>query len=184
MTSVAQRAWHQFVKEGDTVVDATCGNGNDSKWLAERIGPNGNLVAFDIQEDAIRSTSAVLEDEVDPELLPNTRFIRGCHSTMQEHVQAASFVCFNLGFLPGGDRTIVSQPTTTVAALKAAMAILEPRGIISVLAYVGHPGGMEEYKAVQEVVMQIHPQDFTVLEQRILNRPNSPVLILLWRRPG
>ena len=49
MTSVAQRAWHQFVKEGDTVVDATCGNGNDSKWLAERIGPNGNLVAFDIQ---------------------------------------------------------------------------------------------------------------------------------------
>jgi hypothetical protein len=63
----------------------------------------------------------------------------GCH-IVQEHVQAASFVCFNLGFLPGGDRTIVSQPTTTVAALKAAMAILEPRGIISVLAYVGHPG--------------------------------------------
>ena len=142
-----------------------------------------------MQEDAIRSTSAVLEDEVDPERLPNVRFIQGCHSSMQvpsiqppveafsntsrnvfisttgswhdpvgrfdgchilqEHVHAASFVCFNLGFLPGGDRSIISQPATTVAALKAAMAILEPRGIISVLAYVGHPGAQHPQPLLQ-----------------------------------
>lgn len=63
-----------------------------------------------------------------------------CWPHVQEHVQAARFVCFNLGFLPGGDRSIISQPATSVAAVKAAMNILEPGGIISVLAYVGHPG--------------------------------------------
>lgn len=59
---------------------------------------------------------------------------------MQEHVHSARFVCFNLGFLPGGERSIVTQPDTTVAALQAALRILEPRGLISVLCYVGHPG--------------------------------------------
>ena len=49
MTSVAQSAWGQLIKEGMTIVDATCGNGNDAKWLAERIGPQGHLFAFDIQ---------------------------------------------------------------------------------------------------------------------------------------
>ena len=53
VTSLAQSAWQHFVKEGDTVVDATCGNGNDSKWLAEKIGPKGHLVAFDIQVRAL-----------------------------------------------------------------------------------------------------------------------------------
>lgn len=49
VTGIAQNAWEQFVREGYTVVDATCGNGFDSKWLAEKIGPQGQLVAFDIQ---------------------------------------------------------------------------------------------------------------------------------------
>jgi hypothetical protein len=60
--------------------------------------------------------------------------------TVQEHVQAAHFVCFNLGFFPGGDRSIITKPATTVAAIEAAMDILLPRGIISVMAYVGHQG--------------------------------------------
>jgi hypothetical protein len=49
VTGIAQSAWEQFVREGYTVVDATCGNGFDTKWLAEKIGPLGQLVAFDIQ---------------------------------------------------------------------------------------------------------------------------------------
>lgn len=49
MTSIAQSAWQQLIREGMTVVDATCGNGNDAKWLAEKIGPQGHLFAFDIQ---------------------------------------------------------------------------------------------------------------------------------------
>ena len=35
------------------------------------------------QRDAIRSTRAVLEDEVDPARLPAVQFVQGCHSSMQ-----------------------------------------------------------------------------------------------------
>lgn len=49
MTSIAHATWSHFVREGQTVVDATCGNGHDTKWLAETVGPTGRLFAFDIQ---------------------------------------------------------------------------------------------------------------------------------------
>lgn len=49
MTSIAQAVWSRFVRPGDTVVDATCGNGHDTKWLAQAVGPSGRVVAIDIQ---------------------------------------------------------------------------------------------------------------------------------------
>ena len=49
MTSIAQAVWSRFVRPGDTVVDATCGNGHDTKWLAQAVGPSGRVFAFDIQ---------------------------------------------------------------------------------------------------------------------------------------
>lgn len=61
----------------------------------------------------------------------------------QEHVEAAQFVCFNLGFFPGGDHSVITRPTSTLAAVQAAMDVVLPRGIISVLAYVGHPGKLQ-----------------------------------------
>ena len=44
-----QAAWAGFVRTGDVVVDATCGNGLDSLWLARTVGRSGKLYAFDIQ---------------------------------------------------------------------------------------------------------------------------------------
>jgi hypothetical protein len=44
-------------------------------------------------------------------------------------------------------------------------------------------GGQLEYEAVQEFGRQAHPADMYVFEQRILNRPSAPVLILFWRKP-
>lgn len=38
--------------EGDIVVDATMGNGHDTQFLAELVGENGHVYAFDIQESA------------------------------------------------------------------------------------------------------------------------------------
>ena len=49
MTRGAQLCWAQFVQPGDTVVDATCGNGGDTLWLARAVGPSGRVLAFDIQ---------------------------------------------------------------------------------------------------------------------------------------
>jgi hypothetical protein len=47
-----------------------------------------------------------------------------------------------LGYLPGGDKTITTVSETTQLALEAAKKILIPGGLISLVVYVGHPGGM------------------------------------------
>ena len=50
-------------------------------------------------------------------------------------------VSFNLGYLPGGDKTIITESGTTLKALEVAKDILLPGGLISLVVYVGHPGG-------------------------------------------
>lgn len=42
------------------MLDATCGNGHDTLFLANLVGPNGTVYAFDIQEEAIEHTTARL----------------------------------------------------------------------------------------------------------------------------
>jgi hypothetical protein len=59
-------------------------------------------------------------------------------------------VTFNLGYLPGGDKSVVTQTTTTRMALRLSMDLLRPGGLLVVVAYRGHPGGPEECDAVRE----------------------------------
>ena len=38
------------ISEGDIVIDATMGNGYDTKYLAEKVGESGVVYSFDVQE--------------------------------------------------------------------------------------------------------------------------------------
>ncbi|KAL0009386.1 hypothetical protein SO802_010888 [Lithocarpus litseifolius] len=53
---------------------------------------------------------------------------------------AFRLVAFNLGYLPAGDKKIITKPEITLLALEAAKGILMS-GLISLVVYVGHPGG-------------------------------------------
>ena len=57
-------------------------------------------------------------------------------------------VMYNLGFLPGSDKQVVTRTETTLLSLAAAVEALAPGGLLSVHAYGGHPGGLEELQAV------------------------------------
>ena len=59
-------------------------------------------------------------------------------------------VMFNLGYLPRGDKACTTAAHTTLRALEAALAGLKPGGIITVMAYTGHDGGMQEAMAVRQ----------------------------------
>jgi hypothetical protein len=61
---------------------------------------------------------------------------------------------FNLGYLPRGDRRIVTRPSTTIPAIAALLDRLAPNGRISILAYRGHSEGLEEYEAVRAFLEQ------------------------------
>lgn len=51
------------VKEGDYAVDATLGNGHDTCFLAEIVGDSGKVFGFDIQKEAIESSTTRLKEK-------------------------------------------------------------------------------------------------------------------------
>jgi predicted methyltransferase len=151
LTEVAAMAWPRWVRPGDRVLDATAGNGHDTSRLAELVGPDGHVFAFDIQAMALKKTHSALQAIGVAE---RVTLIQASHSHLLEHLPASaigqlSLVCFNLGYLPGGDHTLKTETVTTVAALNAATKALSPKGALSVMTYRGHPGAMEEHDAVE-----------------------------------
>ena len=63
---------------------------------------------------------------------------------------SVSLVVFNLGYLPGGDKALVTTAEGTVRALRAAERAVRPGGCVSVTGYPGHAEGAREEQAVLE----------------------------------
>src|SRR5690625_7346405 len=79
---------HQLLKnsvhEGDTVSDATCGNGNDTLFLAKLTGEAGNVSAFDIQQDAITRTKEFTKD------YNHVHLIHDSNANLNQYLQESS----------------------------------------------------------------------------------------------
>lgn len=164
------------LKAGGYAVDATCGNGHDTLFLAELVGRDGSVLAFDIQPQAINATRQRLAANG---LLERVKIIEASHTKIADYSQTAfDAVMFNLGYLPHGDHSIVTKPESTVAALHFAAEQLNKGGIITVLVYTGHEGGKEEGEKVREFSSALPQQLFTVLEYRLLNQQNNPPFLL------
>ena len=54
-TEMAHLWLRERVNAGAFVVDATTGNGHDTVFLAELVGVDGKVIAFDIQADALKA---------------------------------------------------------------------------------------------------------------------------------
>jgi predicted methyltransferase len=164
------------LKAGDVAVDCTCGNGNDTVFLAQQVGSAGSVYAFDIQPQAIDATRQRLATLG---LLEQVSLIGESHANLADHIEKGlDAAMFNLGYLPGGDHNIVTQPATTVTALAQTVKKLNQSGIITLVVYTGHHGGMEEYSAVLDYLRTLSQQEFSVLEYRLLNQANNPPLLL------
>ncbi|RVW34760.1 LINE-1 reverse transcriptase-like [Vitis vinifera] len=108
-----------------------------------------------------------------------------CHSRMEEVVPKSTtlrLVAFNLGYLPGGDKEVTTTSATTILALQAATRILASGGLISLVVYVGHPGGRDELETIQAFASELSVEDWVCSEFQMLNRPLAPVLIFLFKR--
>jgi SAM-dependent methyltransferase len=178
--SLAHCYLRQRVRPGDRVLDATCGNGQDTLLLAELVGEGGAVWAFDVQPTAIEATRELLERHG---RLAAVRLIEAGHETLGDVVSGGlTAAVFNLGFLPGGDSTLVTAPHSTVAALTLAAQRLKVSGIITIALYTGHAGGPEEADAVAAWGSALSPREFNVWTSRQLNRPaTAPYLIFVER---
>jgi 23S rRNA U2552 (ribose-2'-O)-methylase RlmE/FtsJ len=183
LTELAHKVWGEFVREGDCVVDATCGNGHDSVYLANVIGSEGRLVAMDIQKEAIEATKARVAANV-PEPPRQLEFVHDSHKNIVQHVgsNVASLVCFNTGYLPGSnDKSVKTEVESTLDALEGSLETLCDGGLVSFLCYTGHDGGQEEYEAIRKFTSELSSAHWKSSEFRLLNSPSAPVMVLVWK---
>lgn len=159
MTEMAHLLLAQYVKEGDTVIDATAGNGNDTLFLAQRVGQSGKVHAFDIQRQAIESTREKL---VEGKLSHRVSLHHTSHMNISQIDTPIKAAVFNLGYLPGSDKRIVTQAEVTREAVSASLSLLQPGGIIVIVLYQGHVGGIEEAIAVEQLACCLPTPTYTV----------------------
>lgn len=167
----------QIINEGDIVIDATMGNGYDTTYLAKKVGESGFVYSFDVQEEAIQSTSKKLEKEG---LSSRVKLILDGHENMDKYIdKEISCVVFNLGYLPRAKHMITTKPNTTIKAIENSLKLLKPHGVISLAIYTGHEGGLEEKNCVHDFVKNLNQSEFNVLECKFINQINNPPELIL-----
>ncbi|SEO49435.1 class I SAM-dependent methyltransferase [Aquisalimonas asiatica] len=183
LTALVHELLEPLLHEGAVAVDATAGNGHDTVFLAGGVGDRGQVYALDIQDDALANTRRRLEQGG---LVARVRLIRGDHASLldcvgHENQGRVAAITFNLGYLPGGDRSRVTSAATTIPALRQATTLLAPGGRMTILAYVGHAGGRLEASAVEEWANALGAP-FTFREVRPPGTPEqAPRLLLIDR---
>ncbi|MBP3311866.1 MAG: class I SAM-dependent methyltransferase [Butyricicoccus sp.] len=170
----------RYVQPGACCIDATAGKGRDTALLCRLAGENGQVLAFDIQPDAIRQTRLLLEAEG----LTNARLILDSHSNMERYAEPETIDCivFNFGRLPGGDLTVFTTEKTSIPAIEAGLRLLKPGGVMSLSIYYGGPNGYGERDALLAYLASLDDRKVTVLTASWANRPNDPPIpVFLWK---
>jgi predicted methyltransferase len=178
-TARAHRELAALIREGDLVIDATAGNGHDTAFLAARVGAEGKVLAFDIQAEAIASAGSRVEELG---LARCVTFLHASHATLADHVApgAVAAVVFNLGYLPGGDHSLITRGEETLLALDQALVALKPGGLLVVVCYPGHPGGDRESEAVVQWSEGLEPGGYrTELVRREGTLRPAPFLVMV-----
>ena len=174
---------HEFLRRhvapGAFCIDATAGKGRDTALLCRLAGETGRVLAFDIQEDAVHQTRALLAQErLRAEVLLDS------HANMAHYVEENTVDCivFNFGRLPGGDPHIFTKSDTSVAAIDAGLRILRPGGVMAIALYYGGENGYEERDAILQHLKTLDDRIFSVLTCHWSNRRSDPPMpIFIWK---
>lgn len=168
------------VNEGDIAIDATVGNGHDTVFLAEQVGKTGKVFGFDIQLAAIENTKKRLSEK---NLLEQVQLFHTSHANIIQTIPKdvhgkVKAAVFNLGYLPGGDKSIVTKAPTTITAIEQLLTILKVGGLIVIVIYHGHNEGKRERDEVLAYVKQIEQTKADVLRYEFINQKNHPPFII------
>jgi 16S rRNA C1402 N4-methylase RsmH len=170
----------KVTEDGDFAVDATAGNGHDTLFLANLVGEKGHIYSFDIQQSAIEETYNRLNQA---KKIENVTLVHDGHHHFHQHLPLElkgqlSSAIFNLGYLPGGDKKIVTTPDTTIEAVKGLLQWLKKGGIIVLVVYHGHEEGAVERDALMQYVATLDQKNARVLKYEFLNQKNNPPFII------
>lgn len=179
-TELAMAITLQYINPGDFVIDATCGNGNDTLIMANAVTQTGKVLAIDIQETAINNTAELLTNNG----LSNVKCVKDTFENLRHIVsvhfaeEKAAAVMFNLGYLPGGDKSVTTVSEASLNAIKQALDVIKPGGIVTVVLYDGHEAGKEEKRMILEMAQGLSSRDYHVVYTNMLNQVKNPPEVL------
>lgn len=172
---LAHNYWSTLLSPEDTAIDATCGNGYDAAFLAA-LGVR--LYALDIQQEALDEAQRKIESL---KISSRVTLLKRCHSQFPEEIafQSVKLIVYNLGYLPGGNKTLTTQVGTTLESMRQAQQLLTPGGAISITCYPGHAEGKLEEAQLLLFAQTLDAKSWSCCYHSWVNRRNSPSLLLL-----
>lgn len=178
----------EVLQAGDIAIDLTAGNGHDTLFLSQHVGKEGRVYSFDLQQQALHHTEQKLHMAGYNCFYHNTPFtestagvhlINASHDLLSRFIdQPVTAIIANLGYLPGGDRQIVTSAATTISALQQSLQLLKVGGRVAVVAYPSHPEGIEEKEVLTQFFANLDRLAWDALHLEVLNRPDSPSLLV------
>lgn len=162
------------------VGDFTMGNGSDTLFLAQHCC-KGKVYAFDIQQQAVDNTRSRLEAN----WVDNAELILDSHSNLDQYIhEELDGGMFNLGYLPGSDRTVTTKLETTLEAVRKAASLLKIGGVLVIVVYPGHDEGALEGRTLEDELAQLDSKAYDVLLYRLINKisEDCPYILAIERR--
>lgn len=163
----------EHINEDSVVADFTMGNGHDTEWLCS-IVKNGFVYAFDIQEQAVNNTRARLSEQG----YTNFQLIHDGHQNCEKYIdRQIDAGMFNLGWLPGADKSIHTLRESTLPAVFSAIKLLRKGGLITINVYPGHSEGKCEGELLMQELATLSRFEYCVFVFRLVNSPEAPFII-------
>ncbi len=142
------------LKDNDLVIDATVGNGKDTLFLTN-IVHKGFVFGFDIQQEAIKNTSTLLNSNNKANYKLFLENHKNVDLILNEYKNKISLINFNLGYLPGGNKNITTNYKTTIKAINKSLLLLNNKGIIIITVYPGHNEGYKEHMYLNDYIKKL-----------------------------
>lgn len=177
---VAHAIAAQHLVPGDLAIDLTAGNGGDTAWLAQAVGPEGAVLGVDIQPAAIEATRRRLaEAGCDAAVVVQCADHAGLAALVPgSWTRRVGAILANLGHLPGSSSPITTRAESTCAALSAGLPLLRPGGVLVVVIYTQHPGGSAELEAITRWAGHVPVPGYAVRWDRSPGAPAHAVVVL------
>lgn len=170
----------KYIKEDSICVDGTLGNGYDSLKLLQRIN-TGFLYAFDIQDIAINNSKALFKKYKINE--NNYEIIQDSHENIDKYIKSyLDFAILNLGYLPGGNKDIVTKSSSTLEFIYYVLDNLVHGGVLVIVLYPGFEAGRIEKEEIIEQLKTLNQQKYNVLYSTFINQKKNPPEVLFIER--
>ncbi len=202
-TEFAMMILRQYISEGDHVLDGTMGNGLDTLELAKLAGiqqGKGQVYGFDIQQASLDAVSELLKkngydyyvvkdqhrsiENIVPKSEGNIYLFLDSHAHLDQYIEGQlSAAIFNLGYLPGGNKEITTEPDSTLMAVKKTTALLKQNGIVVIVLYPGHQKGKAEKIMLMDFMKLLNPSVFHAeLIETVNQTEDAPCIALITRK--